>query len=364
MKRAGLDALLITEEKNYIYFTGHRSQQNPIDKIRPYLFILPAEGAPILITMPFEQAHAEQATFVDDIRTYPLFGHNAVVAEALKSSLPNGGTVGAELGREQYLELSYNDFEDLKASLPNFRFKDASSTLLTLRYLKSAREVECVRRAARIAAKAQEDTFAAARAGMTEHEVSAIIRTNIMKAGGEFITFLAITTGVDLRGKKITVPTSRVIQPGDSVTIDVGVEVGGYCADISRTAIVGTPTAQQVASYKMQRELGRKCIASFRPGLTPHDIMTICKTELDRLGLATQPVGRIGHGVGIETTEYPSIALGENMKLVENVVFACNPNFVTDHGFFNCEENIAVTADGYEILSVPEAAVEPPIIAL
>jgi Xaa-Pro aminopeptidase len=90
--------------------------------------------------------------------------------------------------------------------------------------------------------------------------------------------------------------------------------------------------------------------------------MQLCKDELQRLGWTLQPVGRIGHGVGIESTEYPSVALGETTPMEEGMIFACNPNFVTEHGFFNNEENLVVTSDGFEILSHPEASVEPPQI--
>ena len=61
--RAVLPALFITEKLNYAYFSGHRSCQNPIDKIRSYMFILPKDDAPVLITMPFEVMQVEQTTY-------------------------------------------------------------------------------------------------------------------------------------------------------------------------------------------------------------------------------------------------------------------------------------------------------------
>src|SRR3990170_7276142 len=109
-----LDALLITEEKNYIYFTGHRSQQNPVDKIRPYVFLLPREGEPVVFVMPFEEGHVRLTTWITDVRTYSLLKHNEVIADTLRERGLEQGRIGCELGREQYLELSYNDFMDLQ----------------------------------------------------------------------------------------------------------------------------------------------------------------------------------------------------------------------------------------------------------
>lgn len=363
MANQGLDGLLITEETNYIYFTGHRSQQNPVDKIRPYIFFLPREGRPVLIIMAFEVPFAELATYIDDIRTYPLFGHVDAIVNTVNDLGLEEAVIGAELGREQYLEISYLDYKELISKIPNATFQDAASLLLDIRLIKSPREIDYCRTAAKIIAKSLVECFSESRVGMTEHEVSTLARTSAMRNGAEFITFLAITSGKDLRKGKITVPTHRKLEVGDTVTIDMGVTVSGYCADVSRTAIVGDPSKKQIELYKMQRELSRKCFAAFRPGGTPHDVMQFCLNELDSIGWKLQPVGRIGHGVGLETTEYPSVALNEKIAVEEGMIFACNPNFVTQYGFFNCEENIVIIGDGFEILSSPEASPEPPVIA-
>ena len=80
-----------------------------------------------------------------------------------------------------------------------------------------------------------------------------------------------------------------------------------------------------------------------------------CLEELGRRNMQTQKVGRIGHGVGLESTEYPSLALGESIVLEPGMIFACNPNYVTSFGFFNSEENLVITPTGNGILSKPEA---------
>src|SRR5947208_15278376 len=110
MEAAGLDALLVTAETNYIYFTGHHSQQNPIDKIRPYIFLFPRDRDPICIVMPFEEGHVRMTTYVDHIRTYELLKHNNAIVDAINDLGLPAASFGCELGREQYLELPFNDF--------------------------------------------------------------------------------------------------------------------------------------------------------------------------------------------------------------------------------------------------------------
>lgn len=355
MRAQGIDALLVTEEKNYIYFTGHRSQQNPIDKIRPYLFVLPITGRPVAIVMPFEEGFVRQATWIEDVRTYALFKHNEVLADTLTELGLANARIGAELGREQYLELSHNDFLDLQRRLPSAKFVDAAELLLNIRVVKSPAEVALCRTACEMTARAMERTFPALKAGMTEREVARILRTNLMDEGAEAITFLAIASGTDFSRGKISCATDRRLQKGDTLTVDTGIEVKGYCSDVTRMAIVGSPSRLQLDMYRTMLEVQRKCFAALRPGNRAEDAMKVCLEELGRRNMQTQKVGRIGHGVGLESTEYPSLALGESIVLEPGMIVACNPNYVTSFGFFNSEENLVITPTGNDILSKPEA---------
>ena len=85
MAEMKIDALLVTERLNYQYYSGHRSEQCAVDKIRPYMFILPKDDEPTLITMPFEVAQVEQTCFVADIRTTGgLTGHPEFIVDVLR----------------------------------------------------------------------------------------------------------------------------------------------------------------------------------------------------------------------------------------------------------------------------------------
>jgi Xaa-Pro aminopeptidase len=358
MRVHGIDALLVTQEKNYIYFTGHRSQQNPIDKIRPYLFLLPLYGKPVALVMPFEEEFVRQATWVEDVRTYQLLAHVKVLVQVLSELGLSDARIGAELGREQYLELSYNDFKETQSRLPRAKFVDAADVLLKLRAVKSPAEVALCRTASEITARAMERTFSALKAGMTERDTARILRTNLMDEGAERINFLIVASGTDFTRGKISFPTERRLQRGDTVTIDTGVEVKGYCSDITRMATVGAPSAEQRKMYRIMLDVQRNCCEALRPGNRAEDAMKVCREELARRMMQTQPVGRVGHGVGLECTEYPSLMLGETVSLEPGMVFACNPNYLTSFGFFNSEENLVITTTGNDLLSRPSAREE------
>ena len=87
----------------YEYFSWHRSEQNAVDKIRSYIFILPKDDEPTLITIPFEIAQVEQTTYFKKFfTTSALFGHPEFISNTLKKIGLGNAVIGAELGTEQY----------------------------------------------------------------------------------------------------------------------------------------------------------------------------------------------------------------------------------------------------------------------
>lgn len=365
MDKRGLDGLLITEELNYIYFTGHRSQQNPIDKIRPYIFVLPKQGDGALITMPFEVAQVRETTWVDDIRQAGLGvgGHAEIVSSVLKDKGLERGRIGVELGREQYLGISYNQFEDVRRALPQATFIDAAPVFLELRGTKSQRELAYMRKAGEITATSMAQTYEAIHSGMTHYEVGRIFRELLARNGGEKVQFLCVTAGTYPGPGIVSVTTGRKLQPGDVLILDSGAEYRGYCTDVARSASIGEPGKEVAEFYKWMGMLRHRCIDELKEGNTPRQVINVCRSIIAERGLQTTGVGRIGHGVGLEATEYPSIAPEEEVLFQQGMTLTCNPNFVRDFGFINGEDVWAITKGAPDLLSAPMAApAELPIV--
>lgn len=362
MDKQGLDGLLITEELNYIYFTGHRSQQNPIDKIRPYIFVLPKKGDGAIITMPFEVAQVLETTWVSDVRTAGLMGYTDTVVGLLKEKGLSTGRIGAEMGREQYLGINYNQFEDIRKSLPGAELVDAAPVFLKLRATKSPKEIEYMRKAAEITAKSINQTFAAIHGGMTHLEISRVFRTFLAQNGGEKVTFMCVTAGLGPRSGMVSVATERRLNPGDVLVLDTGVEYRGYASDVARSASVGEPKKEVAEFYKWMSDIRQQCVSLLRAGTTPREVVKTCRELIAERGLETTGVGRIGHGVGLESTEYPSIAMEEDIQFEEGHVLTCNPNFVRDFGFINGEDMWVVTKGKPDLLSAPVAPSELPVV--
>ena len=356
MAEEDLDALWITERLNYEYFSGHRSAQNPIDKIRSYMFILPKDDEPVLITMPFEIAQVEATTWMKKIETIGgLTGHVEFVSDVLKRMGLGKARIGTEMGREQYLGINYSDFNSIISNLPEATFVDAAKIILQLRVVKSGREVEYLRQSARLNARAQIDILSCIEAGMTENEVARRLRTRLFETGAETLTLLSVIAGAAPTTGMILSPTDKVIKTGEVLGFDVGVTYRGYASDLARTFVVGEPSEEIAEFYDWMMMVRRKADDCLRPGKSPAELIDVVNQELAARGMKTSGVGRVGHGVGLETTEYPSLAAFEDIVFEPGMVFACNPNFSNHLGFINAEDNWVITSDGAELLSDPMA---------
>jgi Xaa-Pro aminopeptidase len=366
MMQKNVDMLLISERLNYQYFSGHRSMQKPIDKLRPYVFLLPKDREPIIIAPKFEFGQLEQTTYFSSNQIYAvndLFGHAETITKIIKSLGYQNAVIGTEFGREQYIGLSYSIYSDIMKGLPGAQFVDASDILLKIRAIKSPVEIAYTKKACQITAQALKDTLPQIHAGMSEEDIAKWIRVRLFELGAETITFMYVVSGTDKDAIGINpVPTKRIIQNGETFCVDIGVSYKGYCSDVARTASVGYASDELKEFYLWLNELRHQCEMKLKPGIKPAEIMELCRSSMEKRGIVKADVGRIGHGIGLDSTEYPSIATFEDLTLEPGMIIACNPNFINEFGFINIEDNLLITEDSVERLSTPEAEDEIPIV--
>lgn len=350
MKARDIDALFITEGSNYYYFTGGESS---ISYTRPQLVVIPESGEPVAILQEFVLEAQKRQLWFSDIEPYQaLLG---VPFNAVKNVFARLGiekrTIGCELGYEQRLNISYNDFARLRKELPNARFVDASDALWSIRMKKTNSEVECLRRACKTTSEAYEYLFQHTKAGMTENEVLTIFNNFQSERG--YRAWSLINSGPYNYDVISSGPSGRRLENGNFLWIDGGCSVKGYWSDFTRMASIGKATERQKKMYQISRELTTRIVEEIKPGLRCSALDRVCQSQLQNLGLEmTFKSGRIGHGLGLITTEPPHIASYDQTILEPGMVITIEPGFIADCGCFQFEQNVLVTINGHEILSV------------
>ena len=350
---AGLDGVLLTAESNIDYFSGYRHHAPWTLFARPFFEVVGAGGEAVLVGHSFLAPEMQRTGAVRDLRTYTKSGGGLdALLDCLHELGLHRGRLGMELGDEQRLGMTQIELEGLRAGLKDVEFVDAAPLLWRLRMVKSPAEQALMRESAAITARAMAVGFERAAPGVTEREVARAVGETMMREGADRPGFIMMASGADnhhvLSGK----PTDRALEPGDMLWMDLGSVYRGYWSDFCRACVVGGPARAQRDAQAAILEVNQACIDAVKPGEPIHQVPAAAEAAFARLGMEVEVgAGRIGHGMGLMSTEPPHVAHYDATIMTPGLVFTIEPRFVNGHGIFNCEELVLVTEYGGELLT-------------
>lgn len=348
-----LDAIMVTAEPNVNYYSGWRNFIPWWTYSRPYILIIPIDHDPVLLVQGFHHFDASRDSWIKDVRSYDsLVGVPANEVASIFSELGlMGKRVGLELGYEQRIFMPYNDFEKIKLALHSCELIDASEIIWKQRIIKSEAEIVSHRKACEIGDKVYQAVFSQTKEGMTEKDVAKIVGRTIAEEGGEQ-GFCIVCSGPGNYGRVAGMPTDKVLVRGDLMWIDLGVIANGYWCDYCRAGVIGGPSDAQKRIQNLIVEITLKTAEKVRPGITVSELSKGCLQLAAERGLDFSfNCGRLGHGMGINSTEPPHIAVYDNTILQPGMLFTLEPGVVNEIGTFISEENLVVRPDGYELLT-------------
>jgi len=350
-----LDAIFLTTEPNIRYFSGFFTQfwESPT---RPWFLIVPAAGKPIAV-IPEIGGSGMAGTWIDDIRTWaspnPDDDGISLVADLLNGLPRRYGRVGATLGIESCLRMPFNNFIELSSMLSAKEFVDIAADIHRLRSVKSEPEVEKIRKACDIAHQGFANIPKHARIGQTERDICKKMRIDMLEAGADSIKYLIAGSGPDGYDSIIMGPTGRRLSKGDVLIIDVGAVYDGYFSDFDRNFAFGRPSDATLRAYKAVYEATNAGFEAARPGATTTDVYNAMWSVMEAAGAIGNDVGRLGHGLGMQLTEWPSNTAFDNTPLVPGMVLTLEPGMMYAPGKSMVhEENIVITESGAQYLSV------------
>lgn len=366
MEALGFDALLLTTEPEIRWFTGFLSQFW-LSPTRPWFLVVPSRGKPIAV-VPSIGTDALARTWIDDIRTWPSPRPTddglSLLAEALRDAVGACGTVGLPIGAETYVRMPLDDLERLRSDLSGVSWGDATGLMREMRRVKSPAEIDKIAEACRVACDAFDRMPDIARGGMSEIEVFRAFKIACLEAGADDVDYLVGSAGFGGYGDIISPPSDRPLQAGDVLILDVGLTVDGYYCDFDRNFSVGPPSDAVRRNYEIVWQATEVGIATAVPGATCAELFRAMNAILmpyAEAGAAGE-VGRLGHGLGMVLTEFPSIAAWDDTVLEPGMVMTLEPGMATAPGRMMVhEENIAVT-DGAPRLLTRRAASEIPVL--
>ncbi|WP_195818433.1 M24 family metallopeptidase [Roseobacter sp. MH60115] len=364
MAGAGLVGVLLTTEAEVRYFSGFHTLfwQSPT---RPWFLFVPASGKPIAI-IPEIGADLMRRTWVEDIRTWgapaPLDDGIGLLIDLLAPFARSGAAIGLMKGHETHLRMPLRDFERLSAALPGLRMADATDLVRGLRMVKSDAEITKIRHVCAIGSRSFAAVPDVAREGMPLEEVFRAFRREALVQGADDVPYLV--GGADQGGYRdvISPPSRRPLAQGDILMLDSGATWDGYFCDFDRNWAIGGADDASRRAYDVLWRATEAGIAAARPGATCRDLFHAMRSVISELDDTGGDVGRLGHGLGMQLTEWPSHAAWDDTVIEENMVLTIEPSLsYGDDRIMVHEENIVVRAGGAELLT-DRAAPDLPVI--
>ncbi|RUT28419.1 aminopeptidase P family protein [Paenibacillus zeisoli] len=341
MQENGVHTLLITDPKHVYYLT--RFLSNPHERFLAAAITLGEE--PFLIVPALDEEAARAGSDIDLIYTHTDTDNPYLVLnQALKGS---AGTIALEKNH-----LSLARFESLQEHLTFARYRDIGPWLQDMRVRKSADEIAKIKHAVALIEQVLQEGLSKVKEGVTENELVAEVEYQIRRLGADGPSFDSMVLTGEKTALPHGVPGTRKLQYGDLLMYDIGVYADGYASDITRTFAFGEPSSELTRIYNTVLEANEQAIRSIKPGASFASIDLAARSVIEQAGYGEYFMHRLGHGLGIDVHEYPSIH-GQNQALLqEGNVFTVEPGiYVAGVGGVRIEDDIVVTADGVEVLT-------------
>lgn len=336
----GIDAAYVHNPKDIAYFTGFSS--DPHERIMA-LFIF-ADQEPLLFVPALEVENARAQIpykvtgYLDSEQPFEK------IAEALKPYHLKTMALQKDVFPVERLEA-------MQTVLPDLKFeKDLSTIIAKLKLYKTEEEKQFMMESGEFADFAFEKGFEAIKAGVSEQEIVAYIEYELKKKGVSEMSFDTLVLAGAHAANPHGAPSSHhFVQPHEFVLFDLGCMWKGYASDATRMASFKTPSDFDRKIFDIVHEAQVRAQNAVKPGITAGELDAIARDYITAQGYGEYFNHRLGHGIGQNAHEFPSIVEGNDLVIEEGMCFSIEPGiYIPNKVGVRVEDCVYVTKDGCE----------------
>ncbi|MCP3739437.1 M24 family metallopeptidase [Rossellomorea sp. BNER] len=337
LEKQQVDLAIVNSPKNVFYYTGFQSE--PYERFMALVIDLRNQKN-YLFVPALDQEAAEESSFVKEI--IPI-SDELNPYKVLKDTIGEGvQSIGLETKNTSLFQQ-----EQLRYFFPDFSYQNIGDFITFQRMRKSPEECRKVQHAVQVIEKVLKEGITRIKDGTTELDLVAELEYLMRKFGADGPSF---STTV-LSGEKSSLPhgspNRKKLNHGDFLLIDMGVIVDGYCSDITRTFVMGEETAEQRRIYDIVREATKEGILAAKAGVSAGSVDIAARNVIQTNGYGQYFNNRVGHGLGIEVHEEPSIHEKNELTLEPGFLFTIEPGiYIPGYGGVRIEENVYIGEDG------------------
>ncbi len=365
MSEKDLDVMFFCTEAEVRYFTGFLTQfwQSPT---RPWFLCLPRIGNPVAV-IPEIGTDCMERTWIEDIRTWssphPDDDGISLLQETLKELSRGSKKIGLPMGPESTIRMPFQDFKMLQERLKGYEFNDATPLIQKLRMVKSELEIEKVSHVCQLVSRVFETLPEWLLEEQTEIDVFRRFKIECLKQGVDDVSYLVGGAGLGGYSDIISPPKDKELIPGDVLILDTGCTFDGYFCDFDRNYALQKGDDDVRNAYRVVFQATDAGLEAAVPGNTAADVFRAMNRVLETNGAKRGQVGRMGHGLGMQLTEWPSNAVFDNTVLENGMVLTLEPGMqFGENKLMVHEENLVIREEGPQLLT-RRAPEELPVIS-
>ncbi|MGM0844790.1 MAG: M24 family metallopeptidase [Bacillota bacterium] len=345
LEEQNIEAAFINSKENVFYLSNFLT--DPHERLMGLVLFKQAD--PLFVLPAMEENQLRSAGWQYEIIGY---ADHENPWDLIGASLKNRNNKNPEKLAIEKEVLSYSRSAAFLSLFQEAEVINVEDKLNELRVVKDEREIEIIRRAAEMADFGVQTGVEALREGVSEMEVLAKIEYELKKKGIRQMSFSTMVLFGEKSGEPHGNPGSRQLKTGDFVLFDLGVVLDGYCSDITRTVAFKSVSDKQREIYETVLKAELASLELSKPGTRIGDLDSSARKIISDAGYGDYFPHRIGHGMGINVHEFPSMSHSNDGILKEGMVYTIEPGiYLPEVGGVRIEDDILVTADGYETLT-------------